>query len=86
MAFGGSASGAEMGDKLEDTTRKPRDPFVIKTDASIPDGSVRTFNGGGGSNAYSDGQTKIKSSVIGGGDSETRPKSFVGHWIIKHDY
>ena len=49
----------------------------------IPNGSTRSFNGAGGTNAYSDGKGKV--SINENWDSTTRPKTVVVHYIIKHD-
>ena len=50
---------------------------------TIPDGSTRTFNGAGGTNAYSSGASQIV--VATGWDDVTRPKTVAVHFIIKHD-
>jgi hypothetical protein len=48
---------------------------------SIPDGSSRTFNGAGGTSAYSNGTARP--AITEGWDSVTRPKTVVVHYIIK---
>ena len=48
---------------------------------SIPDGSTRTFNGAGGTSAYSDGSSQVV--VSSGWDDVTRPPTVVVHYIIK---
>ncbi|ADD94730.1 hypothetical protein [uncultured phage MedDCM-OCT-S09-C28] len=48
---------------------------------SIPNGNTRTFNGSGGTNAYSDGIARP--AITEGWDSVTRPPTVVVHYIIK---
>ena len=50
---------------------------------SIPNGNTRTFNGSGGTNAYSDGIARP--AITEGWDDVTRPKTVAVHFIIKHD-
>ena len=50
---------------------------------SIPNGNTRTFGAAGGTNAYSDGASRV--TIDSGWDSTTRPKTVVVHYIIKHD-
>ena len=54
-----------------------------KSSAQIPDGTTRTFNGAGGTNAYSDGISQL--TINSGWDSVTRPNTILVHYIIKHD-
>ena len=54
-----------------------------KSSSSIPDGSQRTFNGAGGTNAYSNGIAQV--SINSGWDSVTRPPTLSVNFIIKHD-
>ena len=75
-----SANNGDLGKKFGYKTAKPQNNF--KTASSIPNGGVRTFNGVGNTNAYSDSASTIN---IAGGDSVTRPKSIAIHFIIKHD-
>ena len=72
----------DVGIKLGQRTAKPNagSPYCSK---SIPNGSTRTFNAGGGTNAYSDGVARP--SIDSGWDDETRPKTIAVHFIIKHD-
>ena len=81
VEYGGHAT-ANLGSFIESQTKLPSDIKAETT--SIPDGSMRTFAKSGGTNAYSDGLSKI-AVKISGGDSVTRPPSVVGHYIIKHD-
>ena len=54
-----------------------------QSSASIPNGARRTFNGTGGTNAYSNGTSIV--TIDSGWDATTRPKTVVVHYIIKHD-
>ena len=75
---------ADLGSLVGFRTALPTNrPITAKT-SSIPDGRTRTFNGAGGTNAYSDGLSQI-SVTLSGGDNVTRPPSVIGHYIIKHD-
>ena len=49
--------------------------------AEIPDGSTRTFNGAGGTSAYSNGVSKV--NISEGWDTVTRPPTLSVHFIIK---
>ena len=75
-----SANNSDLGKKFGYKTAKPQNNF--RTTSSIPNGGVRTFNGVGNTNAYSDSASTVS---ITGGDSVTRPKSVAIHFIIKHD-
>ena len=81
VEYGGHAT-ENLGSFVESQTKLPSDIKAETT--SIPDGSTRTFSKGGGTNAYSDGISKI-TVKISGGDSVTRPPSVVGHYILKPD-
>ena len=72
----------DVGIKLGQRTAKPNmgSPYSSK---SIPQGNTRTFNAGGGTNAYSDGVARP--SIDSGWDDVTRPKTVAVHFIIKHD-
>ena len=50
---------------------------------SIPNGNTRTFNTGGGTNAYSNGIARP--AITENWDDVTRPKTVAVHFIIKHD-
>ena len=50
---------------------------------SIPNGASRTFNGAGGTSAYSNGTARP--AITEGWDDVTRPKTVAVHFIIKHD-
>jgi microcystin-dependent protein len=52
-----------------------------KGSKAIPNGAKRTFNKGGGTNAYSDGASQYE--VNSGWDSVTRPPTLSVHFIIK---
>lgn len=52
-----------------------------KGSEAIPNGAKRTFNKGGGTNAYSDGASQYE--VNSGWDSVTRPPTLSVHFIIK---
>ena len=73
--------GSMIGDRTKLPTTKP---ITAKTSQSIPNGAVRTFSKGGGTNAYSDGASQI-GVTLSGGDNVTRPPSVIGHYIVKHD-
>ena len=49
--------------------------------AEIPDGTTRTFNGSGGTNAYSNGISRV--NISEGWDNVTRPPTLSVHFIIK---
>ena len=72
----------DVGIKLGQRTAKPNmgSPYSSR---SIPNGSTRTFNGSGGTNAYSDGAARP--CIDSGWDDVTRPKTVAVHIIIKHD-
>ncbi len=75
---------ADLGTMVGFRTALPKNKPITAKTSSIPDGKTRTFNGAGGTNAYSDGLSQINVS-LSGGDNVTRPPSVVGHYIIKHD-
>ena len=50
------------------------------SNAAIPDGGVRGFNGAGGTNAYSDSVAKV--TIDKGWDAITRPPTFAVNFII----
>lgn len=52
-----------------------------RTANKIPDGNTRSFNGSGGTNAYSDGA--IQPLISEGWDAVTRPPTLSIHFIIK---
>ena len=72
----------DLGSKQGAKTAQPS-AGAPRSSASIPNGNVRGFNGAGGTNAYSDGKSKV--SIDENWDSTTRPKTVVVHYIIKHD-
>jgi hypothetical protein len=71
-----------LGSKQNQKTAKPSGG-APKSGNSIPDGTTRTFNGAGNTNAYSNGTSKA--TISDGWDSVTRPPTVVVHYIIKHD-
>ena len=71
-----------LGSKQEYKTAKPSGG-APKTSNNIPNGGTRTFNGAGGTSAYSDAASRVP--VGDGWDSVTRPPTVVVHYIIKHD-
>ena len=73
---------SSLGSFMDQSTAKPSSGAPYSYD-SFPDGSTRSFNGAGGTNAYSDGTTRVH--VDGGWDSVTRPPTVVVQYIIKHD-
>ena len=79
--YGDHLTGGKLGIKKPQQTAKPSGG-APKTN-SIPDGSTRTFNGAGGTSAYSAGASQI--SVNNGWDSVTRPPTVMVHYIIKGD-
>ncbi len=72
----------DVGIKLPQQTAMPSGG-APKSSSSIPNGTTRTFNGAGGTSAYSDGQSKV--TINDGWDTVTRPKTVAVHFIIKHD-
>ena len=72
----------DVGIKLPQRTAMPSGGAPSVKNA-IPNGRTRTFNGSGGTNAYSDGEARP--SVTEGWDDVTRPKTVAVHFIIKHD-
>ena len=77
-----SASYPALGKKVSQQTAQPSGG-APRSSASIPNGNTRTFNATGGTNAYSDGKSKV--SINEGWDDVTRPKTVIVHYIIKHD-
>ena len=75
-------SNPALGKKVSQKTAQPSSG-APKSAASIPNGGTRTFNGTGGTNAYSDGKSKV--TIDEGWDNVTRPKTVIVHYIIKHD-
>ena len=71
-----------LGSKQEYKTAKPSGG-APKSSNNIPDGTTRTFNGVGNTNAYSNGASRV--TIDSGWDSVTRPPTVVVHYIIKHD-
>ena len=78
----GSHLADSLGKKVEQRTAEPSGG-APKSSASIPNGGTRTFNGAGGTSAYSDGTSKV--TINEGWDSYTRPQTVIVHYIIKHD-
>ena len=72
----------DVGIKLPQKTAMPSGGAPYHPN-SIPNGNTRTFNGGGGTNAYSDGVARP--AITEGWDDVTRPKTVAVHFIIKHD-
>ena len=75
-------SNPALGKKVSQKTAQPSGG-APKSSNSIPNGSTRTFNGAGNTNAYSDGASKV--TINDGWDSVTRPPTVIVHYIIKHD-
>ncbi len=73
---------SSLGTKQNQKTAAPNAGFP-RSSSSIPNGNKRTFNGTGGTNAYSDGVSKV--TINENWDSVTRPPTVVVHYIIKHD-
>ena len=71
-----------LGSKQEYKTAKPSGG-APKSSNNIPDGTTRTFNGVGNTNAYSNGASRV--TIDSGWDSVTRPPTVIVHYIIKHD-
>ena len=71
-----------LGKKVAQKTAQPSGG-APKSSTSIPNGTTRTFNGVGNTNAYSNGASKV--TVNDGWDSVTRPPTVIVHYIIKHD-
>ena len=78
----GSHLADSLGKKVGQRTAEPSGGSP-KSSASIPNGKTRTFNGAGGTSAYSDGTSKV--TINDGWDSYTRPQTVIVHYIIKHD-
>ena len=72
----------DVGIKLPQKTAMPSGGAPYHPN-SIPNGNTRTFNGSGGTNAYSDGIARP--AITEGWDDVTRPKTVAVHFIIKHD-
>ena len=71
-----------LGSKQDYKTGKPQ-AGTPRSANSIPNGHTRSFNGAGGTHAYSDGASRVEISE--NWDTVTRPKTVVVHYIIKHD-
>ena len=71
-----------LGSKQGAKTAKPSGG-APRSSNSIPNGTTRTFTATGGTNAYSNGASKV--TIDENWDSTTRPKTVVVHYIIKHD-
>ena len=71
-----------LGTKVGARTGQPS-AGAPRSSSSIPNGTTRTFNGVGNTNAYSAGASKV--TINENWDSTTRPKTVVVHYIIKHD-
>ena len=69
-----------LGKKVGHRTAQPAGGAPRSSNA-IPNGNKRTFNGTGGTNAYSDGSSKV--TINEGWDDTTRPKTVIVHYIIK---
>ena len=80
--YGGHLSGVSLGKKLGQQTAQPSGG-APKSTASIPTGATRTFTATGNTNAYSNGLGQV--TIDSGWDTNTRPKTVVVHYIIKHD-
>ena len=78
----GSHLNQPLGTKVGQRTAQPSGG-APKSSKTIPDGSTRTFNGAGNTNAYSNGIKQV--SIDSGWDSYTRPQTVIVHYIIKHD-
>ena len=72
-----------LGSKQTQKTAQPSGGAPRSDSNTIPSGATRSFNGAGGTNAYSDGQGRV--TIGQGWDSVTRPPTVVVHYIIKHD-
>ena len=79
--YGGHLNGS-MGEKVTQRTAQPNGG-APRSSTSIPSGTTRTFNGAGGTSAYSDGTSKV--TINEGWDTYTRPQTVIVHYIIKHD-
>ena len=73
-------SNPALGKKVGHMTATPSGG-APRSSNSIPNGNRRTFNGTGGTNAYSDGASKV--TINEGWDDTTRPKTVIVHYIIK---
>ena len=78
----GSHLNDSLGKKVGQKTAMPSGGAPYHAN-SIPNGNTRTFNGGGGTNAYSNGAARP--AITEGWDSYTRPQTVIVHYIIKHD-
>ena len=78
----GSHLNESLGKKVGQRTAMPSGGAPYHAN-SIPNGNTRTFNGGGGTNAYSDGIARP--AITEGWDNYTRPQTVIVHYIIKHD-
>ena len=80
--YGDHLAGVPIGRKLGQQTAQPSGG-APKNNADIPTGATRTFTATGNTNAYSNGLGRV--SISEGWDANTRPKTVVVHYIIKHD-
>ena len=71
-----------LGTKVGHRTAQPAGG-APRSSNSIPNGTTRTFNATGNTNAYSAGASKV--TIDENWDNTTRPKTVVVHYIIKHD-
>ena len=80
--YGDHLAGVSLGKKLGQQTAQPSGG-APKSGANIPTGAQRTFTATGNTNAYSNGIGPV--TIDSGWDNNTRPKTVVVHYIIKHD-
>ena len=78
----GDHMATSLGTKVAARTGRP-EGGAPRSSISIPNGSTRTFNATGNTNAYSAGASKV--TIDENWDNTTRPKTVVVHYIIKHD-
>ena len=78
----GDHMATSLGTKVEARTGRPAGG-APRSSNSIPNGTTRTFNATGNTNAYSAGASKV--TIDENWDNTTRPKTVVVHYIIKHD-
>ena len=69
--------------KVTQRTAQPNGGPPQSSSDTIPTGNTRTFAASGGTNAYSNGQSRV--TIDNGWDNKTRPDTVVVHYIIKHD-
>ena len=80
--YGDHLSGVSLGKKLAQQTAQPSGG-APKSTADIPNGATRTFTATGNTDAYSNGLGPV--TINSRWDTNTRPKTVVVHYIIKHD-